>query len=758
MLLSALGAWGQTQTPTVDNDAWYLVSPQLTNGQCLPRYRLTETRKSLIDTDGAQAQAGEGAGLFTIMLNDQYLTYDAGYMTAHNLTSNVIADNADIDWYVKKGDGSKYFAASNDDHYHLGFEVENNATANYSGYHGRDNYMRYHNVTGQMRDSQGYPFRFRKGEAAQYTIMIYPKYYKEGDQLIALNSSKTMPTTAPYYIIGNLATATKAAWQNLDYKAVANRLEMKPWWYKDGVAHASAVADADSTVYRVQFDKPADGWQEFRFVIADQVAMNESTSDELKYKCIRPMIPTDGGVDVRATIGGLIAGAGAINNDWKASFNLDVPENVNSFYFVINPATSTYRIIYNYEEPYIIGEAVSATGITAGWDLATNKIKLTHNSEEHCYKATLHLEKEKRFRFVNYGIGNTTFAHSWLENGYAPTEARPVVNGETQYMNRLTYHTTYSGDASDDSENVQFWLPTGDYVVRFYKDENNDNAYYTIERKLQLRDYTDITLTSGDGRTVDGLGDYKYFTTWSDGIAWQRPDGVEAYVVSSVQPATDAQGAVVTLTDITSLGYLPAATGLILVMKSADNDIVLAKKAEGNTTDFNIAVPTMQVFRDPQKTYTGTSLLTTEYKQAQIPTASEYTDDSGNKAVKHNYLFGYYRASKVQANAQANHFLLGFWLSNGNTQQYSNKAYLQLTDDQRGLYGIGNTYTMPTTAKARRIPAALLWLGDDTATAVTTPPSASAPSTTWHTLSGLTVTRPTCKGIYINNGKKIVIR
>lgn len=422
----------------------------------------------------------------------------------------------------------------------------------------------------------------------------------------------------------------------------------------------------------------------------------------------------------------------------------------------------------------MVGPAIPNTMESDGttWDYASTAADMTYDDNENCYKLTLVTsaadDGTKVFRFV----GNHKKEYMWYENGTdADVKARFPYNssnpGHTAAPsdpNQVSY--TKGGsmvDVADSGSDVDIiWnRPAGRWTVRFYfytynvGGNSKTDYYYTITENtnLEMRDYGDVHY-KGNRRTIEGIGDYKYFVTWSDNKVWNKPENVDAFVVSDVTPATESEGAKVTLTQLDK-DYLPANTGLILAAKDKSSEgKITAYNAVGNNSTFNL-------LEEPMTEYTGTTEEIASKLSTQISPATVPTEDNGGW----NYLFGFYKKMNVEpAETDASKFLLGFWLSKGQNLSYPHCAYLHLTKEEASdKYYVGNKYVMggsTTTSGAKLMPAVLLDFKSGVVTGITelNAKESAKEDGKYYTLSGVAVSKPTASGIYIHNGKKYIVK
>lgn len=416
----------------------------------------------------------------------------------------------------------------------------------------------------------------------------------------------------------------------------------------------------------------------------------------------------------------------------------------------------------------MVGPAIPGTMDGEKWNWKSKVGDMIFDASENCYKLTLTTsdnEKGKFFRFV----GNRDYKINWHEDGTTPDVKAKVEYDQPGVGHSATAadHNVVSHTGQDENPGEEYHIiwnrPAGTWTVRFYKEYVNENGqikhtyYYTIteNHSVALKDFSDVSY-KGNRRTILMRGDYKYFRTFSDTKAWKCPEDVHIYVVSDFIPAkkatatTEATYASYKLTEINKDSHIiPENTGVILATAYQRVGVYSVK------TDLNyynlLTINLTEVAKD--ETYDKPiSKLTPLYVGKTLP-----SEEDGC----YNYLFGFYNAKRVypESYTDASKFLLGFWISNGTGVYNSNGAYMKISkDDAKGMR-LGTSYEFVNGINNPEFVPALLF---DFANANETTGINMVKNTTvddkYYTLSGVQVAKPSTKGIYIHNGKKIVIK
>lgn len=727
-----------TLTDKSIGNTYYLVSPELTGGQMLPEFRLTPSR--------ARGGGALSTALYTLNLKqDRLATLLAKYNTANGTSLT------DIHYYIVQGDGSTvsklYYSWSAD------YQIAKAGQSD-TKYKTANNNVRY-GTYGTKNDGV-LKFLLPSGDGVSYT-WLFDASTKGNAGWIELDVNQNPlkeNTEKSYYVVGNFADADATV--NIHPYETSGRAKMTRMVYYHatpgvGVVDATTAYDnatMDSVVYRVTIPRPSAGWGELYLAVADsgQVAGSASTDWGARWdNVIRPQVQdygSDGGsgMDGTALEGGLFKGDAATNKSQALNPMVSGKyADATSYTFQMNLTTSTYRIMFNEEDMYIMGPAVKSTEVAAdktGWesDDADNGKKLTWVDAEQCFKylgasgveQPIVLRTGKTFRFC-YG---KVFTNVWFgEDGVYPADLSNTANAytalegryDTQYVNYLntyksapnTANNTYDVTKVDPAMHCTFNLPQksggAGYIIRLYLKKIGDDVkyFYTINRKIT---FTNLTLADAD--KIEGNDYYRSFSEWH---ACKKPEGVKAYIVSGY----DASAKTATLREL-ALDYIPARTGVIL---ATDN---------GSAVDFETYAD------DPEITLDA---ATTNYLKAQMADAEiAYSADS-----KYNYIFYFYALPNLSGVNT-----LGFYHPATGFMSGRNFSYLQIPENVTG----GSTGAAKAATSFRFI------FEDSVTNGIETIADREAGNNNdaYYTLEGIKTDRPAAKGIYIRNGKKIIIK
>ena len=428
----------------------------------------------------------------------------------------------------------------------------------------------------------------------------------------------------------------------------------------------------------------------------------------------------------------------------------------------------------------MVGPAIPGTTTGNEWDWASTVADMDFDVSENCYKLTIATTEENKnqvFRFV----GNHKQAINWFENSNVDqSEMAAKYNDDGTYgightaspsdPNEVSYTQNGLTESTDDNLNIIWNRPAGTWTVRFhiytYLNGNDPSFryFYTISenRDLELRDFRDVVYKEKD-RQILNRGVYQYFRTWSDNKAWKRPENVDVFVVSKVTPADETHNVSFELTKIndfdTSEDVIPANTGVILALKENTEVPGAVFHKRKSLITYNTLVIPLEEATHKDLSYTKTNLLVPCVKAKNIPT------EEGENV---NYLFGFYHANHGLGvtSFESNQFLLGFWISNGNGNFYSNSCYLPIAKAKAEELNLGtnnNTFgNIPTNSQGVKLVSALLFDFANIDSGVTgikdVANNVKLSDGKYYTLSGQQVEHPTAGGIYIHNGKKYIVK
>ena len=429
----------------------------------------------------------------------------------------------------------------------------------------------------------------------------------------------------------------------------------------------------------------------------------------------------------------------------------------------------------------MVGDAIPGTlNEDDSWDFTSHAADMEYDDVEQCYTTTIVTtvaDGEKHFRFV----GNHVPEINWFEDtdGTEPkkmaktlyTDTKPGHSADASDPNKVDY--TEANEFSDAKYHILWNRPAGRWTVRLYFYTRNvagepvTDYYYTINRNddLVLRDFEDVQYKNEGQREILKRGGYKFFRTWSDSKAWKISKDVDIFIVDKMTEGTNSvEFSLKKISDSETANVIPAEVGVILATKKDATTIDGGGKfyERPSLTSYNTLVIPMEEYTGEETTADySMNRLKPMVEADVVPTYNETTDE-------YNYLFGFFRAQKGlndYTNYTAQQFVLGFWLSQGAGNFYSNSAYLPVKSATAAKMKLGTKYGQfekdPITGNSKYIPALLFDfanVGGTTGINEVVNQNSKLNDGKYYTLSGQQVEKPTVGGIYIHNGRKFVVK
>ena len=429
----------------------------------------------------------------------------------------------------------------------------------------------------------------------------------------------------------------------------------------------------------------------------------------------------------------------------------------------------------------MVGDAIPGTLNEDGsWDFTSHAADMIYDDVEQCYTTTIVTtvdEGKKHFRFV----GNHDPKINWYEDSKDDAKMKaktpltdPDAEGHTADANdpnKVNY--TQDGANSEVDWNIIWNRSAGRWTVRLYFYTRNvagepvTDYYYTINNNsdLVLRDFEDVQYKNEGKREILKRGGYKFFRTWSDHKAWKISKDVDIFIVDKMTEGTNSvEFSLKKISDSETANVIPAEVGVILATKKDATNIEGGGKfyERPSLTSYNTLVIPMEEYTGEETTANyKDNLLEKMVEAGVVPTYNKDKDE-------YNYLFGFFRAQKGlndYTNYTAQQFVLGFWLSQGAGNFYSNSAYLPVPSATAAKMKLGTKYGQfepdPITGNSKYIPALLFDfanVGSTTGINEVVNQSTKLNDGKYYTLSGQQVEKPTVGGIYIHNGRKFVVK
>lgn len=421
----------------------------------------------------------------------------------------------------------------------------------------------------------------------------------------------------------------------------------------------------------------------------------------------------------------------------------------------------------------LVGDAIPGTTNEDGsWNWASKAAKMTYDANERCYKVTIETTDanyEGSFRFV----GDHSQAYNWYED--TTTDESKMAKSDNKNAtghsclpsdpNFLSYTTTGATTATEAENNINWNRKAGIHVVKLYiiTDGEKPIYKYTIETTENIG----IPFTYRAG---------KFIRTYSNSVAMNVVSKdvkiYEAYKYVKAQDETDiySPGTL----HLRQLNYIPANVGVVLIgtvpatneLSDGDKlDFILRKRTEDEVTAEN---PTqyVNVWTNASK-YTGESWNNFLAPSVVANNNLGNIEKKGETVTYRYYGLGNYHSTKYYNEHKEGDDYIGFFRLTPNGRCGANKAYLRMpasADVEGGAFGYisyNSQFIGPKDENDASLAKMMIVFDDEEVGGVTEIKNVETVKphhdNAYYTLQGIKVQNPT-KGIYIHNGKKIVIK
>lgn len=444
--------------------------------------------------------------------------------------------------------------------------------------------------------------------------------------------------------------------------------------------------------------------------------------------------------------------------------------------------SGSFSVINNTDTPdypnsiSLVGDAIPGTTNEDGsWNWASKAAKMTYDANERCYKVTIETTNdnyEGSFRFV----GDHSQAYNWYED--TTTDESKMAKSDNKNAtghsclpsdpNFLSYTTTGATTATEAENNINWNRKAGIHVVKLYiiTDGEKPIYKYTIETTENIG----IPFTYRAG---------KFIRTYSNSVAMNVVSKdvkiYEAYKYVKAQDETDiySPGTL----HLRQLNYIPANVGVVLIgtvpatneLSDGDKlDFILRKRTEDEVTAEN---PTqyVNVWTNASK-YTGQPWNNFLAPTVVANNSLGNTEKEGETVTYRYYGLGNYHRTNYynehpEAKDEADY--IGFFRLTPNGRSGANKAYLRMPASEEveggkfGFIDYNSQFIGPKDEDDASLAKMMIVFDDEEEGGVTEIKNVETVKphhdNAYYTLQGIKVLNPT-KGIYIHNGKKIVIK
>lgn len=419
----------------------------------------------------------------------------------------------------------------------------------------------------------------------------------------------------------------------------------------------------------------------------------------------------------------------------------------------------------------LVGDAIPGTTNEDGsWNWASKAAKMTYDANERCYKVTIETTKdnyERGFRFV----GDHSQAYNWYED--TTTDESKMAKSDNKNAtghscepsdpNFLSYTTTGATTATEAENNINWNRKAGIHVVKLYiiTDGEKPIYKYTIETTEDIG----IPFTYRAG---------KFIRTYSNSVAMnvvsKNVKVYEAYSYVKAQDETDiySPGTL----HLRQLNYIPANVGVVLIgtvpasneLSDGDKlDFTLRKRTEDSAAD---ATQYVNVWTNASK-YTGQPWNNFLAPNVVANNSLGNIEKEGETVTYRYYGLGNYHNTNYYKEHQVGDDYIGFFRLTPKGRCGANKAYLRMPASEEveggkfGFIDYNSQFIGPKDENDASLAKMMIVFDDEEMGGVTDVKNVETVKThhdnAYYTLQGIKVLNPT-KGIYIHNGKKIVIK
>lgn len=437
---------------------------------------------------------------------------------------------------------------------------------------------------------------------------------------------------------------------------------------------------------------------------------------------------------------------------------------------------------------------IVGNGVVGSWELK-NAQEMTYNKKLDCWEYTFKTDKsesaDNKFRF----IANRSWKYNWGEDSTEPSKqartpytdtTKPGLEASLKEPNELGFTKNGTERGGDGTYgDMIFNRPAGEWTIRLYIRtlEKEDGSGYDARHAYTITgsESKDIYLTYRKDRFIRTYSNDKPMNPVNDNVEiyevykYVKPEGGDADNIYE-------RGTV----HLRRLKYVPANVGVVLIGVVPDGNY-----EDGQTLKFSLLERTEESVGpdgDYREVWTNSDKYIAKGNQWNnylVPTVTAVNDlgnakvdESGKITYRYFGLGNYYRTNyhKSLGNDDTQEDYIGFFRFTANGRSGANKAYLSIpanaeVDNRRGeTYGyidyngqlLGNKYNdgsesiMPAKLAKMALVFDDLVDGNET-TGIKELETKKMNNNKYYNLQGIEVAHPV-KGIYIHNGKKIIVK
>lgn len=444
-------------------------------------------------------------------------------------------------------------------------------------------------------------------------------------------------------------------------------------------------------------------------------------------------------------------------------------------------------------ETPITSVQIVGNGVVGSWKLEDAK-NMTYNKKLDCWEYTFTTDKsesaDNKFRF----IANKSWEYNWGEESTdSKDQARTPYKDETKAGHEASLKDpnelgfTTKGTAEDRNGagtygDIIFNRPAGKWTIRLYTRtlEKEDGSGYDAKHAYTITgsESKDIYLTYRKDRFIRTYSNDKPMNPDNDNVKiyevykYEKPDGGSADNIYK-------RGTVY----LRRLKYVPANVGVVLIGEApagtyTDGQKVAFSLLERTEESVESGDDYRQVWTKSEKYIAAND----QWNNYLVPTVTAVNDlgnvkvESGKITYRYFGLGNYYRTNYHQSlgNADTQEDYIGFFRLTANGKSGANKAYLSIPANAEvgngvgATYGfidyngqlLGNEYDDSEKMPAQFAKMALVFddlVDGNEPTGIKELETEKMNNNKYYNLQGIEIAHPV-KGIYIHNGKKVIVK
>lgn len=436
---------------------------------------------------------------------------------------------------------------------------------------------------------------------------------------------------------------------------------------------------------------------------------------------------------------------------------------------------------------------IVGNGVVGSWELSAAE-NMTYNKKLDCWEYTFTTEKpesaDNKFRF----IANRSWKYNWGEDSTEPSKqartpytdtTKPGREASLKEPNELGFTKNGTERGGDGTYgDMIFNRPAGEWTIRLYIRtlETEDGNGYVARHAYTITgsESKDIYLTYRKDSFIRTYSNDKPMNPVDDNVKiyevyrYEKPDGGDANNIYK-------KGTVY----LRRLKYVPANVGVVLIGEVPAG----TTPYDGKNVAFSLLERTEESVGpdgDYREVWTNSDKYIADNDQWNnylVPTITAVNDlgnakvESGKITYRYFGLGNYYRTNYHTSlgNADTQEDYIGFFRLTANGKSGANKAYLSIPANAEVGNGVGATYgfidyngqllgneyddnesIMPAQFAKMALVFDDLADGNET-TGIKELETKKVNNNKYYNLQGIEVAHPV-KGIYIHNGKKIIVK